>query len=427
MSESERFIVKILEESEMTKIVEIVEGIMGSGKSTGIINWMENNPNEKYIYVSPLLSEVGEGGRLSQALKSITFEYPVSKNKADDVLDSLKLGKNIACTHVLYSSLSAEHLKYIEDEGYILVIDEEISLITGVSEYGRGDYKWLFENDHIEVSSETGQVYWKGDEVLLKDNKYFKFKTYCDNQSLYVTKRDQYMMVSQLPIRLLDCAKRVIILTYMFEGNVLDSFLKIKGLKVVPFTEIELQEVDVEKVKNLITLIKPPKHLLQMNQTSSWYDNKATNDDLNEIGKFIRNCAIKNKATRDDVIYTHPKNRFDSDSKSRTLIKPLGYYKKKIGDEENVCWLASSTKATNLYADRWCLVHCYNRYPQTPVEAYINDYGSDIGVKLNAEVFALSELLQWVWRSRIRKSEPIVLAIGNTRMCRIFTKWLDNL
>ena len=36
----------------MTQVVEIVEGIMGSGKSTGIIKWMEENPTEKYIYVS---------------------------------------------------------------------------------------------------------------------------------------------------------------------------------------------------------------------------------------------------------------------------------------------------------------------------------------------------------------------------------------
>ena len=411
----------------MTKIVEIVEGIMGSGKSTGIIKWMENNPNEKYIYVSPLLSEVGEGGRLSQALKNITFEYPISKNKGDEMLELLKVGKNIACTHVLYSSLTAEHLAQITDNGYTLIIDEEINLISGVSEYGRGDYKWLFANDHIEVVPETGQVCWKGDEDLLKDNKYYKFKTYCDNQSLYVTKRDQYMMVSQLPVKLLHCAKRVIILTYMFNGNVLDCFLKIKGLQVVPFTEIELQSVDVEQVKSLIKLIKPTKPLLQMNMTYSWYDNKATNDDLNEIGKFIRNCAVKNEAKMDDVIYTHPKNRFDSDSKSKTLIKPNGYYRKKVDGVEKVCWLASSTKATNLYADKWCLIHCYNRYPQTPVEAYINDYGSDIGVKLNPEVFALSEMLQWVWRSRIRKGENIVLAIGSARMCRIFSRWIESL
>ena len=39
----------------------------------------------------------------------------------------------------------------------------------------------------------------------------------------------------------------------------------------------------------------------------------------------------------------------------------------------------------------------------------------------------LSEMLQWVWRSRIRKGEPIVLAIGSARMCRIFNNWIENL
>ena len=42
-------------------------------------------------------------------------------------------------------------------------------------------------------------------------------------------------------------------------------------------------------------------------------------------------------------------------------------------------------------------------------------------------MIALSEMLQWVWRSRIRKGEPIVLAIGSARMCRIFSRWLENL
>ena len=147
-----------------------------------------------------------------------------------------------------------------------------------------------------------------------------------------------------------------------------------------------------------------------------------------QIERFIYNVASKFKAKSEDVLYTHPKERFESDSKRKLLIKPNGYYKKRDGKGGfNKSWLASSTKATNLYADKWCLIHCYNRYPQTPVEAYINDYGLDIGVRLKSEVFALSELLQWVWRSRIRKGEPIVLAIGSARMCRIFTKWLDNL
>ena len=414
----------------MAKVVEVLDKLMGSGKTNAIIDWMEQNPTESYIYVSPLLSEVYEGGRLCKSLTKLSFEYPQDdlQTKGEDMLQMLRVGSNIACTHSLYLSLTEEHLKEIEYHNYTVVIDEEVNLINSVTGYTRGDYHWLFEHKHIETDSVTGQVSWIGDEKLPKDNKYYRFKSYCDNKSMYVTKRDNYMMVSQLPISLIGCAKRVIILTYMFEGNILDCFLKIKGIKTKDFDDVQLDDSHKSNIKSLITLIEPPKHLEKMRMTKSWYEDKITSDDIVQIERFIYNIASNAKAKSEDVLYTHPKDRFESDSKRKILIKPNGYYKKRDGKGGfNKCWLASSTKATNLYADKWCLIHCYNRYPQTPVEAYINDYGSDIGVKLNPEVFALSELLQWVWRSRIRKSEPIVLAIGSARMCRIFTKWLDSL
>lgn len=414
----------------MVDKVEVLDSIMGSGKTQNIIRWMESNPEEKYVYVSPLLSEVEEGGRLSRNLKNLSFEYPQNDlySKGEDMLAKLKAGYNIACTHSLYLSLTEEHLNQIKEHGYTVIIDEEVNLISAVTEYTRGDYRWLFEHNHIETDNVTGQVSWIGDETLPKDNKYFKFKTYCDNNSMYVTKRDNYMMVSQLPISLISCAKRVIILTYMFDGNILDCFLKIKGIEVIKFDEFTMEDSHKSNISNMVELIKPPKTLFDMNMTKSWYDNKITTDDISHIEKFITNTALRNGATLEDVLYTHPKDRFESDSKRKLLIKPKGYYKKRDGKGGfNKCWLASSTKATNLYADKWCLIHCYNRYPQTPVEAYINDYGSDVGVRLNAEVFALSEMLQWVWRSRIRKGEPIVLAIGSARMCRIFSRWIESL
>ena len=414
----------------MAKVVEVLDRLMGSGKTNAIIKWMEQNPTESYIYVSPLLSEVEEGGRLCRSLTNLSFEYPQDdlQTKGEDMLEMLRAGSNVACTHSLYLSLTEDHLREIEYHGYTVIIDEEVNLINSVTGYTRGDYQWLFDHNHIETDSVTGQVSWVGDETLPKDNKYYRFKSYCDNNSMYVTKRDNYMMVSQLPISLISCAKRVIILTYMFKGNILDCFLKIKGIQTVDFTDIHLDDSHKRDIKSLITLIEPPKHLVKMKMSKSWYEDKITSDDILQIERFIYNVASKSKAKSEDVLYTHPKERFESDSKRKILIKPNGYYKKRDGKGGfNKCWLASSTKATNLYADKWCLIHCYNRYPQTPVEAYINDYGNDIGVRLKSEVFALSELLQWVWRSRIRKGEPIVLAIGSARMCRIFSKWLDNL
>jgi hypothetical protein len=37
---------------------------------------------------------------------------------------------------------------------------------------------------------------------------------------------------------------------------------------------------------------------------------------------------------------------------------------------------------------------------------------------------ALSELIQWVWPSRVRKGEPITLYLPSPRMRRLFEEWL---
>jgi hypothetical protein len=42
------------------------------------------------------------------------------------------------------------------------------------------------------------------------------------------------------------------------------------------------------------------------------------------------------------------------------------------------------------------------------------------------DAYALTELIQWVWRSRIRKGEPITLYLPSPRMRRLFEEWLND-
>lgn len=48
------------------------------------------------------------------------------------------------------------------------------------------------------------------------------------------------------------------------------------------------------------------------------------------------------------------------------------------------------------------------------------------GVDVNEEGYALSEMLQWIWRSAIRNNEPINIYIPSSRMRNILEEWLDN-
>lgn len=41
----------------MASKIEVLDKIMGSGKTTAILKWCEDNPDTSYLYVTPLLSE----------------------------------------------------------------------------------------------------------------------------------------------------------------------------------------------------------------------------------------------------------------------------------------------------------------------------------------------------------------------------------
>ena len=127
-------------------------------------------------------------------------------------------------------------------------------------------------------------------------------------------------------------------------------------------------------------------------------------------------------------MYTFPKyRRWDSVSTKggvkRKVIKPRSLIDRKEDDGSiEKCWIATQTRATNDYAHKTHLCHLFNRYPNRSVKAYLQDYGYDV----NDDVFALSELVQWVWRSAIRNNEPIVLCIASSRMKKLFIEWLDS-
>lgn len=409
----------------MSKIVEVLDGLMGSGKTTKILEWIDNNPNEKFLFVSPLLSEVEEGGRVTSSVNSVTFECPsVSEHetKSDHLLKLLENGVNIACTHSLYLAVKDEHLNLIEKMGYILIIDEEVNVVDVIDGYSRDDYRWLYENKKIEVSDTDGMISWVCKTDVGEDNKYFKFKNLCDYQALYVTKRDSCMMVTHLPIKLMTSAKRVVVLTYMFEGNMLHKFLQLKGVETVRFEEVALNEVNGDEIRSLVNLIPLDKKVSQLSLSSTWYED-ANEEQLKTVSRYISNIARKYCGDFTDLMYTLPKKRHLSNRGNVNIVKPIKFYRKKIEGEWSYNWIPVQMRATNDYKHKSVAIHCQNRFPLVAVSSYLSDYNCAIDVK----VFALSEMVQWIWRSRIREGKPITLAIANKRMYNLFKSWLEEI
>ena len=406
----------------VNKEVEIVDSCMGTSKTTYMLKWIDSQPNKKFIFVSPLLTEVEEGGRIHKDLNNVVFEVPTNEEgtKSESFLTLLQQGCNVACTHSLYLCMTDKHLKEISKQGYIVIIDEEIDIIGGFDKYSENDLAWLLERQDICIDDKDGMVSWIGDREKLQPNhRYYDFLQYCDSKSLYSTRRSSTMMVTQLPIRLFEVADRVIILTYMFSGNVLDCFLRLKGFEVRQFDEISCDVLDKDKLRKLITLVPPSKKLMDYSMSSTWWA-EANGEQIKHVKNYIETTAKKYGMLADDVLWTLPKARaVKTSNNGKIIVKPKGYTK----DSNSVpCYLSSNTRATNIYAYKKAMIHCYNRHPIQSVKSYLQDYGCPVDIN----VFALSEMLQWLWRGCIRKGEPMVVAVGSKRMYTLFSNWLND-
>lgn len=408
--------------------IEVLDQIMGSGKTTGMIKWMIDNPDNKYLYVSPMLSEVED--RIPSECVSIGFVYPSTEDhdtKSEHLLKLLKNGENVSFTHSLFQDLSKEHLYWIRVQGYILIIDEEIDFIepyTGA--YNKFDVIALEKKGHIKVDEENlGRIIWQWDDME-GQTAYSKMRRLCDLGMLFCTKRNREMMVLHLPIELVTAASRVIVLTYLFEGSVMEAFMKLKEIDIIPFKEIGLLKSTKQVKKEASALIDITENRSTraiknsgMTLSSTWYREGGEREDLERIKTCIRYLYVKNK--KDNFMYTCPKDnasKFKRKTKSTPNTRTVSHNDINVEDTFLYC----SAKATNDYSHKNVLVHAYNRFCNVPVKSYLQDYGSPV----SDDSVALSELIQWIWRSAIRNDQPIKIFFLNQRMEKLLRDWLED-
>lgn len=407
--------------------IELLDSIMGSGKTQGVIQWMLNNPQNKYLYVSPMLTEVEE--RIPTACQALEFTYPCTeeyKTKGQHLLKLLEEGCNVSFTHSLFTDLTKQHLALIRKHEYVLIVDEEVAFIEPYKgNYSRDDIVSLERAGHIRVEEDNlGRVVWQWyDDNEMNDTAYSKLKRMSDLGMLYCAKRDRKIMVVHLPIELVQSSRRVILLTYLFKGSVMESFMDLKGIEIVPFKEVTPPKTTKDvltKAKHLITFIDTTttKAVSSLSMSSTWYSKNASTADLERVSNAIFSVYRK-FGDKENFIFTAPKSLADYQYVKDEKLKRNIIHKKMPKD---VDWIYCGTKATNMWSHKSIAVHAYNRYVNTAIKAYLQDYGTPP----DDDMFALSEMVQWIFRTCIRNDEPLQLCILNNRMKGLLLNWLDG-
>ncbi|MDC1384005.1 hypothetical protein N8500_11090 [Candidatus Puniceispirillum sp.] len=82
-------------------------------------------------------------------------------------------------------------------------------------------------------------------------------------------------------------------------------------------------------------------------------------------------------------------------------------------------WIANTTRGTNDYIHCSHFIYLYNQSINHVVARWLGNSSRAFN-----DAYALTKLIQWVWRFKVRRGEPIILYLPSPRMRRLFEKWL---
>ena len=85
--------------------------------------------------------------------------------------------------------------------------------------------------------------------------------------------------------------------------------------------------------------------------------------------------------------------------------------------------IAFNAKATNNFRERQVLAYCVNIFMQPNEKQYL--VGN--GVNVLEDKYALSVMIQWIWRSAIRDGKEIWIYIPSKRMRTLLQKWIEEI
>lgn len=393
--------------------INVIDAIMGSGKTSAAINYMNSSDeNNKFLYITPYLTEVK---RIIESCPSKNFKQPESYgSKIKGIKYLFENGNNIVSTHALFSLFDEEIVDLAYANHYTLIMDEVADVIDQY-DITKDDLETILEK-YVKVE-ENGLLKWYAETYW---GKFEKEKKLCDLNCLALYSNT--LMLWLFPISTFRAFREVFILTYMFNAQtqkyyydyygIQYNFLYISGddLSSYTFTN-EKTSYKIADYDKLIHIIDNKK-LNQIGDmdtalSKSWYDRNQNNKLMyqlkNATGNFFKNYT---KTKSSDNLWTTFK-------KYKELISGKGYAKG---------FLSSNTRATNEYRDRVAVAYLLNKYFNPCVKNFFIKHG----VEVDNDAYAVSEMLQFIWRSAIREGKEIWVYIPSSRMRNLLTDWINS-
>lgn len=399
-------------------MVTICDAIMGSGKTTAAIQYMNEHPDKRFIYITPYKSEAD---RIQAQCPELNFKRP--KHQVTQwSTELIASGENIASTHTAFKLYTPEIKELIRERGYTLIIDESIDLMEEL-DFSVGDLNTCIRAGYVKI--EDSEIKLIDDSYSGDDTNYKKFFSILRCRDLLRFKEGSDILYYWLiPTDLMLAFDDVIIMTYMFEHQELSVLLKSGG---VEYTYIGLEKCgDTTRFKEGGTYIpeytkslRDKVHVLDNEKMNSvgygdfalsmnWFQKPENSDKVqklkNNIYNFFTNIAGVGSDQRMWSTYMNSKSKLKGKGYSNSFVR-------------------FNARAENGYGNRTALVYALNVYMNVGRKLYLTSRGAEI----DDDRYALSTMVQWIWRSAIRNGQDVYIYVPSRRMRTLLINWMNEL
>lgn len=415
--------------TECKEAITIIDGLCGSGKSTYMLNWVtEQPPSTKIIWVTPFLDEISRVlNHVNSSRKFVEFLEPekVMGKKFDGFKRLVDNGVNIVCTHSIFGMLDQDTIQSIKLSGYVLIIDEALDVLEQRAVF-KQDVEAMLEKKIISISPE-GYVEWTGDAIgYSEEGDHSRHKDFIVKNRV---KLYDNTLVKVFPIESLTAFKRVFILTFLWEGQWMKLWMDMHGV------QYQMKSIDQDAQGNYIMIEYKKPNVNEIKPLVNIYEGK-----MNEVGK--------GDASGNDIFtYSRLKSLNANNGKIKQAQKHLeNWFKNTVkAKQSEIIWTTSleaekhfrtvftrpkrfvvwNKRSTNEYRDTHKLAYLLNKHASPSLVQFFRSQGVEVDQRF-MELHSLSNIIQWVWRSRIRQGKSIDLFIPSERSRRLLKQFLEG-
>jgi hypothetical protein len=426
----------------------IVDSAMGVGKSQCLIDHIRfsesychmSEKNNRYIIFVPTLSERDERFR-----KRLGVKTPADRPYSQSIRDMIRDGDNIITTHALWNFFNDDTIKAFKQSKYryAAYFDEVPGLFRdvvgsglkpdengNVVRFGSADVKLM--QDQKMVACRNGVIQYNPTCKYAKEVS--EYKVFNAVRSLsrsctlypYGEKDGQFTSIVAFAKReLFECFRQCWFFSYMTHNSMLHKYCVLNHIdmeyyqvndgRFVKNPEGRYMETYPEGIGNLV-ILDDPRFNVDFSLSKNWYERAGKEKTRGKL-KQLENCFryayeyMRSKGVRSDTFVYTVFNAY------KDLIKSDGRHFPTAKR-----FLPCNTKATNDYSNCIGVAYLCNRYFDVTCTNFLAQRAKEEDnpeLEFDNNNYALSELVQFIWRSHVRvkdSCQPVYVWVPDRRM-----------